>query len=108
MDFVPVYDEVTFTVGSTQDNSVCTEIHMVPDEFVESREVFEVQLLPNHNDPLGAIVQSDRMRALVAISDVETERRMFGILFTASNSMHVHCKINVLLQNLAYRCTDLK
>ena len=76
LDFIPVAERVVFTDGQSRGDSVCTDITIIPDFFVESEEVFEVTLLPNPEDILAAIIQAGKDRALVTISDGQNDRSM--------------------------------
>lgn len=49
---------------------------IIQDIFVETEEVFEVNLQPNPEDLLAAIIQSGKDRAIVTISDGENDRSM--------------------------------
>ena len=57
-------------------DSVCADITIIQDIFVETKETFEVMLLPNPNDLLGAIIQPGKDRAIVTISDGQFDRSM--------------------------------
>ena len=76
LDFTPVAEMIVFTDGQSRGDSVCTEITIIPDFFVETEEVFEVTLLPNPEDLLAAIIQAGKDRAFVTISDGENDRSM--------------------------------
>ena len=67
---------VTFTEGQSQGASVCTDITIIQDIFVEPMETFEVMLLPDPNNLLGAIIQPSKSKAVVTISDGEMDRSM--------------------------------
>lgn len=78
LDFIPVVGErLVFTDGQSRGDSVCADIIIIPDFFVETEEVFEVMLLPNPEDLLAAIIQAGKDRALVTISDGENDRSMY-------------------------------
>ena len=49
---------------------------IIQDIFVETQETFEVLLLPDLNDPLGAIINPNKSKAIVTISDGEINRSM--------------------------------
>ena len=74
LDFIPVSEALTFTRGQSQGDSACTDITIIQDVFVESKETFEVMLLPNPNDILGAIIQPSNSKGVVIISDGEMDR----------------------------------
>ena len=75
LDFTPlIAEELKFTEHQSMGDSTCTNVTIVQDIFVETMETFEVQLLPNHNDPLGAIIQQNKSKAIVIISDGEMDR----------------------------------
>ena len=57
-------------------DSVCADITIIQDIFVETKETFEVMLLPDVNDLLGAIIQPGKDRAIVTISDGQFDRSM--------------------------------
>ena len=76
LDFIPVTERLVFTDGQSRGDSVCAEITIIPDFFVEMDEVFEVMLFPNPEDLLAAIIQAGKDRALVTISDGENDRSM--------------------------------
>ena len=76
LDFIPVSEELTFTAGQSKGDSVCAQITIIQDVFVETRETFEVMLLPNPRDILGAIIQPSKSKAVVIISDGEMDRSM--------------------------------
>ena len=57
-------------------DSVCADITIIQDIFVETKETFEVMLLPNLNDILGAIIRPGKDRAIVTISDGQFDRSM--------------------------------
>lgn len=69
-------EELTFTAGQFKGDSVCAQITILQDVFVETRETFEVMLLPNPRDILGAIIQPGKSKAIVIISDGEVDRSM--------------------------------
>ena len=81
MDFIPIAEEVTFTEGQSKGDSVCAEITIIQDPFVESMETFEVNLLPDPNNLLGAIIQPSKAKAIVTISDGEMDRSMYASNF---------------------------
>lgn len=74
LDFIPIGQPLTFTDGQGRGDQSCTNIMIIQDPFVESEEVFEVMLLPNPQDLLGAIIMAGRDRAFVTISDGENNR----------------------------------
>ena len=74
LDFIPITEQLTFTRGQSQGDSACTDITIIQDIFVETQETFEVVLLPNLNDLLGAIIQPSKSNAIVIISDGEMDR----------------------------------
>ena len=74
LDFIPVGERLVFTDGQSRGDSVCADIIIIPDFFVETEEVFEVLLLPNPEDLLAAIIQAGKDRAIVTISDGENDR----------------------------------
>lgn len=76
LDFMPVSEKLTFTAGQSKGDSVCAEIAIIQDVFVETQETFEVMLLPNPSDILGAIIQPSNSKAVVIISDDEMDRSM--------------------------------
>ena len=73
LDFVPIAEQLVFTDGQGRGDSVCTEITIVSDFFVETQEVFEVMLLPNPEDLFAAIIQAGKDRAFIRISDGEDD-----------------------------------
>ena len=75
MDFIPaVAEEIKFSKG---ESSACADIVIIQDIFVEEKEVFEVNLLPNLQDPFAAIIKPGGDRATVTISDGEMDSSMF-------------------------------
>ena len=74
LDFIPIAEQLTFTRGQSQGDSVCANIMIIQDVFVETMETFEVMLLPDPNDILGAIIQPSKAKAIVTISDGEMDR----------------------------------
>ena len=79
LDFIPIAEELMFTEGQSVGDSACTEIMIIQDIFVEMQETFEVMLLPDPNNLLGAIIQPSKAKAIVTISDGEMDRsKMHG------------------------------
>ena len=68
-DFLPIDEMLVFMNGQGQGDSVCTDIVIISDSFVEVIEVFEVMLFPYPMDRLVAFIQAGKDRALVRISD---------------------------------------
>ena len=83
MDFVPVAEELTFTEGQSQGASVCADIMIIQDVFVEPDEIFEVMLLPDTNNIFGAILNPNKMKGIVTISDGEMNRSTY-ITYTST------------------------
>ena len=79
LDFIPIAEQLVFTDGQTRGSSVCVDITIISDFFVETEEVFEVMLVPNPEDLFAAIIQAGKERAVVRISDGENERSMLFI-----------------------------
>ena len=50
---------------------------IIQDVFVEATETFEVRLLPDPNNLLGAIIQPSKAVAIVTISDGEMNRSKY-------------------------------
>ena len=63
-------------------DSSCIDIIIVQDTFVETKETFEVVLLPNPNNILGAFIQPDKDRALVIITDGGDYNSMTIVLYS--------------------------
>ena len=80
LDFIPVVEQLTFTEGQLQGDSVCTDIIIIQDVFVETQETFEVMLLPDLNDILGAIINPSKSKAIVTISDGEMNSSKYMIV----------------------------
>lgn len=76
MDFLPIAEEVTFTEGQSVGDSACADITIIQDIFVESQETFEVMLLPDPNNLLGALINPSKAKAIVTISDGQMDRSM--------------------------------
>lgn len=81
LDFIPIAEQLVFTDGQDRGDSVCTDITIISDFFVETQEVFEVVLLPNPEDLFAAIIQAGKDRALVTISDREDNESMCILCF---------------------------
>ena len=81
LDFIPIAEKLTFAEGLSQGDSVCAEITIVSDVFVETQETFEVQLLPDPDDLFAAIIQTGKDRGTVTISDGEENNSEFGCRF---------------------------
>ena len=73
LDFIPIAETLTLTEGQSQGDSVCTEISIIRDLFIETKETFEVLLLPHPDYVLAAIIQPPRHMAIVTISDREDD-----------------------------------
>ena len=74
-------EELTFTEGQSMGDSACINIMIIQDIFIEMKEIFEVMLLPNPSNLLGAFIQPGKDRATVIISDGEDNRSMcYGVL----------------------------
>ncbi len=73
LDFIPIAETVTLTEGQSQGDSVCTEILIIRDDILESKETFEVLLLPHPDYALTAVVQPSKRMAIVTISDREDD-----------------------------------
>lgn len=77
LDFIPIVEKLTFTEGQSQGDSVCADITIVSDFFVESQESFEVLLFPDPEDVFGAVIQPGKDRGTVVISDGEENNGKF-------------------------------
>ncbi len=78
LDFIPLIEEkLTFTDGQFQGDSVCAEIMIVSDVFVETKETFEVLLIPDQDDLFAAFIQTGKDKGTVIISDGEENRSKF-------------------------------
>lgn len=68
-DFIPIVEKLTFTKGQSQGDSVCTNITIISDTFVERQETFEVLL--DTEDRFAVVIQPEKDRGTVTISDGE-------------------------------------
>lgn len=66
LDFVPHLETLTFSNGQHRGESLCTDILIIPDDFVESDETFQVLLVSSSP---AAVIQSGKDRATVVILD---------------------------------------
>ena len=76
LDFIPIAEELTFTEGQSVGGSACADITIIRDIFVEMQETFEVMLLPDPNNLLGALINPGKAKAIVTISDGQMDRSM--------------------------------
>ena len=76
LDFIPIAEELTFTEGQSAGGSACADIVIIQDIFVEMQETFEVMLLPDPNNLLGALINPGKAKAIVTISDGQMDRSM--------------------------------
>ena len=74
LDFIPIAEDLTFTEGQSVGGSACADITIIQDVFVEMQETFEVMLLPDLNNLLGAIINPSKAKAIVTISDGQMDR----------------------------------
>ena len=87
MDFIPIAEDLTFTEGQSVGGSACADIMIIQDIFVESQETFEVMLLPDHNNLLGALINPSKAKAIVTISDGQMDRSMFSVVYMCLNRL---------------------
>ena len=66
LDFISHLETLTFSSGQHRGDSVCADISIIPDDFVESDEAFDVLLVSS--SPV-AVIQSGKDRATVVIVD---------------------------------------
>ena len=76
LDFIPIAEDLTFTEGQSVGGSACADITIIQDIFVEMQETFEVMLLPDPNNLLGALINPSKAKAIVTISDGQMDRSM--------------------------------
>lgn len=67
---------------------------IIQDIFVEMKETFEVMLLPNPNNLLGAIIQPGKDRAVVTISDGQLNRSMCIYIYTLNVTCAIHVELS--------------
>lgn len=66
LDFISHLETLTFSSGQHRGDSVCADISILSDDFVESNETFNVLLVSS--SPV-AVIQSGKDRATVVIMD---------------------------------------
>ena len=76
LDFIPIAETLTFTEGQSMGDSVCTQLTILSDFFVETDETFEVLLLPDLENLLTANIQPGMDRAIVTILDSQEDNSM--------------------------------